>query len=642
MSKRDKLKQDYDPSDLPQVDINYVDQAGYGNIDIPESARMIAEPFSIMNIVPDVTQPRKIIPSALRANWNGNPGTIGGLLMKWKHLAEIGFGVIPVQQILEGNHSIKDLEAEKEMKPVTEDFLAIVSLAASIKSDGLLNPITISDTGAPRKLTAGERRYFSYQLLNMFFQDEGYDKIPAFQKKNDVWEQAAENGARRPLNAIGIARQLALLLMDIYKDEDGADFQPYHQLVVGENDQPFYAQVKNGYVYSIKSDFAQRIIDVTGLTSSNAVVKYRRLLDIPSDVWLQADAENWTEGGIRSYLQEMNAPKESRTVVRLNEDEESLTAVKLDEENVGMTSMSSAESNGQSERERFSRFGDTGLQRPDIKPSQKLDYIPESPLPGIKPFMLSKGVKIINRLGEVWTIEKPAFGGNQLYACINARGTRKDIHFNQIKEIISAEYTENEKRTGTDENVGTMPALSNEENLEEYQFSVGDKVRTRTGHVGQVVNTNGALILVSFGNYSTNHKPKDLTLIYQDDESPLHEGEEAVGEGDNKPQFIFEEFDEITMPLFSLAKAIKVPNPAGEIDKQAEIVKSLVEIGDMTTEHLFTLAKTGVLEETFQAYYDNILILLEATKHHVLDILNSVETYALNETGQRTEQTPDD
>lgn len=176
-----------------------------------------------------------------------------------------------------------------------------------------------------------------------------------------------------------------------------------------------------------------------------------------------------------------------------------------------------------------------------------------------------------------------------------------------------------------------MPALSDEENI--VTFQQGDKVRTRTGHTGQVIGMNGRYVLVSFGNYSTNHKPQDLELIYQEDEPVGTSVEETIeDEPQQESPFIFAQFDNIFMPLFTIAKATKMKVAA----------KSIRELGDMPIEVILKHAEEGTIEETFQSYYDSICLMLDQTKHHLHEIINSVEKFALEETGQLPIEDEDD
>ena len=85
------------------------------------------------------------------------------------------------------------------------------------------------------------------------------------------------------------------------------------------------------------------------------------------------------------------------------------------------------------------------------------------------------------------------------------------------------------------------------------------------------------------------------------------------------------------MPLHALADI------TGNDEEKAVIV----DIGQMSIEELLHLAESGTLSDTFQAYYETVVGLLEKVNHHTLEILNKVEQYALEETGQ-IEPTDDD
>lgn len=598
--------QDFDPL-KDELDVKAVDQAGFGTLNIPDSGRMIADPYPIMGIIPDPTQPRKVLPSKIRSAWNGKPETIGGMLMNWHKQAEYEFEPISLRKILDGTHQIKELKAEdeKEIPAIALEFLAITSLAASIKQDGLLNPITIAESGDPRKLVAGERRYLAYHMLNMFFSQDGYDKIPAFQKKFSVWDQAAENGARRPLNAIGTARQLALLLMEVYKDVPGADFQPYHQLVVGENDQPYYAQVKNGYVYPIKKEYAQRIVDVTGLKSARMISAYRGLLTIPPEIWIQADEENWTEFGIRSYITEQNSPTESLPTGKLDQSEESLTTVRLNQAEETPSTKDIAtlkqrytaaylrltgnrvgkvwgvKDDGRIEilihGQRFTSFITEDDIESQINQAAYNAFIGRSapqpePTSGIKRFMLTQGVKVATKQGDTLIIDKPAFGGNT-FQCHTLSGSPKNIDFKDIASII-------------------------------YE-----------------------------GDSEVSESSDDATTEAIDDTQPSTPpetpDEETTEVNIPDPEFIFAEFDDLLMPMWQLAQATNM---------QAT-VKVLEEMRGLTTDEILELAEAGTLKEILQANFDSIALMLQQARIQTGEIITHVENWAY---GIEEEEAPHD
>jgi hypothetical protein len=187
-----------------------------------------------------------------------------------------------------------------------------------------------------------------------------FARIPAVVKERaDVWRQAEENAARRPLNAIGIARQLALLIMDMY---DGEEFGRFEAVVLpGECDRAYYAQVANGQAWPIKRGMGQAVLTATGLKSKYQISNYRRLLGIEDEMWVQADLENWAEGRIREVVQIQNRPPE--TDVRLT--------------TVNLTSPETGETGGQTGE--MTGFGENAFE--PFKPvgGDNLGYHPPTP-----------------------------------------------------------------------------------------------------------------------------------------------------------------------------------------------------------------------------------------------------------------------
>jgi hypothetical protein len=289
-------------------------------VNIPESGRMVATPTPIDDIEPDVRQPRKVLPLAVRRVG----GAMSAMLAHWHALAEEQLGYkLDVFELLSGKG---EGEIGEDLPQLARDYLDILHLAASIRKDGLINPITVVAKGARYVVETGERRFWCYRILNEYAHPKDYKKIPAIVKRAaDVnpWAQAGENGARRALSATERARQIALLIMDMYRGDRGVKFDAYEDLVLpGEPDLPYYAQVANGAIYGIKPGMAQRILDVTDLKSAAQIRQHRMLLRIDKDLWQRADEENWTEGAIRNYLLSTRpAAPESVTTVTLSPHE---------------------------------------------------------------------------------------------------------------------------------------------------------------------------------------------------------------------------------------------------------------------------------------------------------------------------------
>jgi len=279
-----------------------VDAAVYGRIDIPETGNQVAKPLPLQEIYPDLTQPRRAIPITVRGQWDGDPDDLPAILGNWHLMARKASPVdIDVVKLLMG---VGDPAGSDERNPVVDEYLELIALAASIHRDGLVNPITVTAQGGQYVIETGERRVLAHWLLAHFVDSGKYEKIAArLVDKSDVWRQAAENGVRRPLFAVGMARQLALLIMDMYRDDPGEKFMFYRDMVLpGEVDRKFYAQVANGNAYPVKPGMSQRILDVTGLKNVARIAEHRSLLRVPDEVWVEADTDNWTLGGILAHL----------------------------------------------------------------------------------------------------------------------------------------------------------------------------------------------------------------------------------------------------------------------------------------------------------------------------------------------------
>lgn len=277
------------------------DSAIFGKIAEIDKGKQLAKPISIFDIHPDPVQPRRAIPSPVRQFWDGRLDSIADLLNRWLNMA---FEERGSEFAIEPYLLIQD-EAVRPDKvgPIEAAFLDVVELAANIRKNGLTNPITIAQTGEVYRLETGERRWLAYHILYASFEGEQktWERIPArLVEHSDVWRQAAENGVRANLNAVSRARQLALLIMELYRNL-GTTFQPYEQLIQpGMSDRVYYAQVSEGSHYDIPKGHGEAILNAMGLKQSSQMREYRGLLRLPDEVWQIADDLNWTQGRIRS------------------------------------------------------------------------------------------------------------------------------------------------------------------------------------------------------------------------------------------------------------------------------------------------------------------------------------------------------
>jgi hypothetical protein len=255
----------------------------------PEKIQQIG----IFEIVPDASQPRRALPSAIRAEWNGDPVNLPGLFGDWLAWVGEAFRNL-IMAILDGQEIERPEEIEE---PEIAALVEIATLAGSIKRDGLMNAITVAKIpGGGYQIESGERRWLAYHLLH-HTQGKPFATIPARTvERVDRWRQAAENNTRSDLNAIGKARQFAVLLMDLIGWEQ---FRPFDEF---EHEQGFYSQVADGEAYRIPRGAGERLVAALGLKNGQQLRAYRGLLRLPNDLWKLADDQNWPESVIRQHI----------------------------------------------------------------------------------------------------------------------------------------------------------------------------------------------------------------------------------------------------------------------------------------------------------------------------------------------------
>lgn len=306
MSKREGFKKRnlLDTSETRVKTVRDVDADIYQTIRHASAGYDSVEPVNIFSIIPDWTQPRRAIPSPVRALWNGDSHQLAEVFQQW---------VVMVQQ----EHSDGDfelgalLEATDDSRsddydagPLEAALLHLAELAASIKRDGLTNPITVVPHEKVYLLETGERRWLAYHLLYAWYGEERWLNIPVREmRERSVWRQASENMMRRDLNAIGVARQFATLLMDLLNYEIESPFLAFEEvLAAGHSEQAFYAQVADGESFRIPKGKGPLLLGALGLKNAVQLRQHRALLRLPEYLWVTADDLNWSETYIRELM----------------------------------------------------------------------------------------------------------------------------------------------------------------------------------------------------------------------------------------------------------------------------------------------------------------------------------------------------
>lgn len=295
-----------------RVSLEDTDAAIFGQIADIDPLRQVAKPLSIFEIYPDHSQPRRAVPSEVRAHWSGEPQTVPALFDAWvdavRHEKDAAFDLQAhlIQDYLppgtDGNDDESVPRELRQRRPIESALLDIVELAVSIRRVGLTNPITVARDGSAYRLETGERRWLAFHLLHLNFPGEDWSRIPArLVERVSVWRQASENNARADLNAIGKARQFAILLMDLIQEQRGAQFTPFHEMLrAGHTEREYYAQVADGDQHRIPRGQGEKLLNAMGLKNPVQLRQYRALLKLPDDVWQYADDHNLTEWEIRT------------------------------------------------------------------------------------------------------------------------------------------------------------------------------------------------------------------------------------------------------------------------------------------------------------------------------------------------------
>ncbi len=274
-----------------------------------------ANPLPIRDIFPDRRQPRRVIPSSVHAVWDGN---MDGLFAAWTAVIKDVGGNANFDLLETVKAKSRELPALDEddflddvrLHPIESSLLKLIDLAASIKRDGLLNPISVVPYNNVYMLETGERRWLAYHLLYQVTGEKQWAKIPAhITGQFSVWRQASENSARDDLNAISRARQFSLLLMDVWQ-QDGRVFEP---ITAFEHEQDYYAQVADSKDFRVPYGMNEKLISAMGLTHRSALSEFRAMLRLPHVAWTTADDFNWPRQTL--YLLTQLPPGEAEVLV---------------------------------------------------------------------------------------------------------------------------------------------------------------------------------------------------------------------------------------------------------------------------------------------------------------------------------------
>lgn len=308
---------------MPLSSLNDVDRGIYGDIEAVDSSRLVAEPIDIHSIYPDPVQPRRILPLMFRNSVQSGADLYENMPRLWteweNQINQTRFTPLNIEQMIyHQSHSDEDRNEDDlpEVMSTSESILMeIIQLAASILRDGLTNPITVVTAGPYHHIETGERRWLAYHLLYHVTQDSAFMQIPArVVNEFNVWRQASENNARQNLNAIGKARQFALLMMDLWQYDEKAPRQ-FSPMGAFETDREFYAQVGDMRPPYGKAD---QLLNALGAQTSATFTRCRKLLSLPDPVWDIGDLMSLPEDTLLK-LEQLSPEQASNLVYQMYE-----------------------------------------------------------------------------------------------------------------------------------------------------------------------------------------------------------------------------------------------------------------------------------------------------------------------------------
>jgi hypothetical protein len=278
---------------------------------------------------PDPVQPRRVLPERIHFAFHNQQLTPTQALRELVQIAQVSArqNGRPFSNVLEllPDSNDENEEEPQHVKLSPEEILLrdLVNLAVTIRDDGQVNPITVVDVtqGVTRlyRIETGERRYWATWLLRDFIPAyTGDGMIPCYVAPggSSVFRQAMENAVRTGLNAIGMARQAALLLLLV----NGYEIPNY----AVTND--FYRQALD---LRIPRGTAGRIYTAMGGIDKRRFGQYKDLLKLSDEAMELSDRHQLDERVLRPIvpLAYDDQAEMIRQVIQLNLTSRQLEAI---------------------------------------------------------------------------------------------------------------------------------------------------------------------------------------------------------------------------------------------------------------------------------------------------------------------------
>jgi len=259
------------------------------------------ERIAISLIRPDAAQPRRVLPELIHQAFHNQELTPVQALKQYIEKVRIVARQKgrPFESLMDLLISTDDAKDGQQLTPLEQDLHDLTNLAMTLRSNGQVNPLTIvdcSEGAMPNyRIETGERRYWANYIDMEFIPSySGDGTVPCIiipPSDTSVFRQAKENTSRAGLNAIGMARQVALLILAVH------DIHPPNGCVSHD----FYRQVLDLDLRG-KPEYASDILVAMGGITRQRMSQYKLLLTLSNEAVELADQHNLDEGKLRYIL----------------------------------------------------------------------------------------------------------------------------------------------------------------------------------------------------------------------------------------------------------------------------------------------------------------------------------------------------
>lgn len=260
------------------------------------------ERIAISLIRPDAAQPRRVLPETIHRAFHNQEITPVQALKQYIEKVRIAARQKgrPFENLLDLLIAGEEQERASELTPLEQDLRELTNLAVTLRQDGQVNPLTIVDHSQGAIPTyiieTGERRYWANYIDMEFIPGyQGDGMIPCIllqPHQASVFRQAKENTSRAGLNAIGMARQAALLLLAVH------GVHPPAGCVTND----FYRQALDLDLRN-KREYTTDVLSAMGGISRSRLSHFKALLGLPDEAIELADRYNLEERLLRYVLQ---------------------------------------------------------------------------------------------------------------------------------------------------------------------------------------------------------------------------------------------------------------------------------------------------------------------------------------------------